>query len=131
MAALFGLLVFRQPPGLAVAPLRANFMPFQTILDYLGKSPSGGVALVNLAGNVLIFMPLGFFVPLVRRAAGWKTAVVVGALVSSGFEIAQAILRVGVYDIDDILLNAFGAVLGYWIFVGALKITAKPKAKPD
>ena len=113
-AVLMKLLIFRQG---AVGLGGANFVPLKTILNYLNDAPSPGVALFNLAGNVMIFVPLGFLIPVLRRSAKWKTVLVAAFFISLAFETIQGIFRVGVFDVDDILLNVVGAFFGYLVFI--------------
>ena len=112
--------------------VRANYIltPFRTIgnfWDVLSRSEyylqkwgqevyqqQAQFAVVNLVGNVAMFIPLGAFLPAlwwkVRRA--WKTiplAVLIIALV----EALQLITLRGKCDVDDLLLNMVGVSLGY------------------
>ncbi len=122
-AVLMKLLVFRQ--GAAGLGGGGNFVPFKTILDYLNDTPSPGVALFNLAGNIIIFVPLGFLIPALHRSAKWKTVLAAAFAVSLAFETIQGVFKVGVFDVDDILLNVLGALLGYFVWVGILMIVGK------
>lgn len=68
----------------------------------------------NLGGNVLCFMPFGFFVPWM-----WKNmdrpwlAVLLSLYLSLLIELTQLFLRVGSFDVDDLLLNSIGGLAGY------------------
>lgn len=71
----------------------------------------------NLAGNVVLFIPLGFFPPLLwdRCRRLWKT----GALAAATMvivEFTQVLTLRGQCDIDDVILNTLGAAIGYGIF---------------
>lgn len=108
-----------------------NLVPFRTIARYirlLGWTENRYLrihALVNLAGNVVLFLPMGCFLPALfsRLRKLWKTllwtALAVGAV-----EGMQLFLTVGSCDIDDLILNTAGAALGYlawWLFRGRMK----------
>ncbi len=70
-----------------------------------------GSATLNLVGNVLMFVPVGALVAWLSRRARVLTAASVGLLLSVAIEATQLGLgRVG--DIDDVLLNSAGALLG-------------------
>jgi Glycopeptide antibiotics resistance protein len=125
LAILLRLLTFRDS-SLFFAAVHGNFVPFKTILNYLSDSPTLGIAIRNLVGNIIIFVPLGFFVPLLRRSSKWKTVLIVGLIISSIIEVVQGIFRVGIFDVDDILLNTFGAIFGYGTFV-YIKLMIKRK----
>lgn len=91
----------------------ANFMPFRTIkmyIDYAYKLNS----VENLAGNILVFMPLGFLLPLtsadLRRFSDVLIHVFTFVL---GIEVFQLFSAFGAFDVDDIILNCLGASFGY------------------
>jgi len=68
----------------------------------------------NLGGNVLCFMPFGFFVPwLWKHLDRWYLAGLLSLYLSLVIEVTQLLLRVGSFDVDDLLLNTVGGVLGY------------------
>jgi glycopeptide antibiotics resistance protein len=72
----------------------------------------------NILGNILLFIPLGFLLPMISsRFDSVKRAMLVGFLLSVGIESIQFLSRfVHVHrsvDIDDVLLNTLGASIGY------------------
>lgn len=70
--------------------------------------------LLNVFGNVIAFMPCGFFLPIVsRRSRKWYNTVLLAFLFSLSVETLQLVLRVGSFDVDDLLLNTLGGGLGY------------------
>lgn len=70
-----------------------------------------------LLGNIGIFMPIGFFSSLLWRKPSWWRAVLLGFICSTGIEFVQ--LFVGRRtDIDDVLLNTLGSLLGFILFWG-------------
>ncbi len=72
---------------------------------------------LNTFGNVLAFMPLGFFLPYVTgRDFSLLQMILAGALCSYTVELIQLMTRTGSFDVDDILLNTVGAVLGWGMF---------------
>ena len=73
--------------------------------------------LINIFGNVLAFMPFGFFLPIVRgKKCGVLTILVQGLLFSLAIETVQLVTRLGSFDVDDILLNTAGTLAGYICF---------------
>ena len=108
-------------PNLNLTPFRTLRL-FLRLLDdhrpYLVRA-----ALVNLLGNVVMFVPLGLFLPLIfiRLRKLWRTMLVASLLITA-VEITQLFTLVGCCDIDDLILNLLGAALGY----GLYKLTAKP-----
>ncbi len=71
----------------------------------------------NLFGNILIFMPFGFFISMASRTRGFFKTLFYSLCLSLCVEILQLATRVGSFDVDDILLNTVGGVLGYLVFV--------------
>ena len=71
----------------------------------------------NLAGNILIFVPYGFFVSVASRERGFFKTLFFSMGLSLCVEIIQLFTRVGSFDVDDILLNTIGGVLGYIVFL--------------
>ena len=100
-----------------------NLVPFDTVKLYLHvleePSLSGLIphAVVNLAGNIVMFIPMGILLPAVfpKLNRFWKT-VAVTALVIALVELAQLVMLVGSCDVDDLLLNVMGSAIGYGIF---------------
>ena len=74
--------------------------------------------IVNICGNVLAFMPFGFLLPLLNRAyRKFYIKAVLSILFSLIVETVQLLLKVGVFDVDDILMNSLGGILGYIVFM--------------
>ena len=88
--------------------------------------------LLNVFGNVIAFMPCGFFLPIVsRRSRKWYNTVLLGFLLSLSVETLQLVLRVGSFDVDDLLLNTLGGGLGYLVnrMIQKVRIRRKKVAK--
>lgn len=91
----------------------ANFVPFHTIkmyIDYAYKLNS----VENLAGNILVFVPLGFLLPMLSDECRQFYAVMLNSFAFVvGIEVFQLFSAFGAFDVDDILLNCLGAAIGY------------------
>ena len=73
--------------------------------------------ITNLAGNVFAFSPFGFLLPVMTEKKRGFIKVVAGTfLFSFIIEICQYIFKVGVFDVDDLLLNTVGGLIGYIIY---------------
>lgn len=96
--------------------LHANFRPFATILRYIlfflrrRDTESLFLALLNLGGNFTLFFPMGFFFPVLFPFVQKRFAVIFSAVLLA--EVLQGILRIGVPDIDDLIINMAGAWIG-------------------
>lgn len=79
---------------------------------------------INVFGNILIFIPFGLFIASYLKSKKVFSVFFVSLITSSFVEIVQ--LRVGrSFDIDDILLNVIGSILGYLLYVGLKSIKQK------
>ena len=105
---------------------RYNLILFKEIKRFIVwsmESPIGFRSmLLNVLGNIVCFVPLGFLVPSVINFKNKFLAVVIVAFSSVLMvEVIQLVTKIGSFDVDDILLNVSGAMLGYGIYVIAKK----------
>lgn len=98
---------------------RYNLELFREIKRFIiYREQLGGFAVfANLAGNILIFVPYGFFISVASRERGFFKTLFFSMGLSLCVEIIQLFTRVGSFDVDDILLNTIGGVFGYIIFL--------------
>ena len=86
--------------------------------------------LLNVAGNVVGFMPCGFFLPIVsRRGRRWYNMILICFGLSLCVEVTQLISRVGSFDVDDMLLNTVGGILGYLFYQMVQRIRIRRRKK--
>ena len=108
--------------------MKANLIPFRTMRLFFRllshhRPRLVRAAVINLAGNVVMFIPLGIFLPLVfRKLRKWWRTLLCVALIITAVETAQLLTLVGSCDIDDLILNLAGAACGYALF----KLMKKP-----
>lgn len=95
----------------------ANFVPFKTILPYLLGYKGWIIAGINLAGNILPLIPIGFLLPLISKRMTWKKALLLSFVTALAIETMQVLLDVGIFDIDDVILNVLGVMIGFWAFI--------------
>ena len=123
LALMVWLLFFRDgyDPSIPYSQqLKFNLTPFATIgryLDHLSWKNRPDLwrgATVNLVGNVLMFIPLGWLVPRVfpQLRKFWK-ALALLTLAIVAVELIQLVALVGTCDVDDLILNVAGICLGY------------------
>lgn len=92
----------------------SNFMPFKSIYGFLFESKNIRISIVNVLGNILAFMPFGFILPVINDKPNKLKFIILSSLtLSLIFEVIQLLTSLGEFDIDDLLLNILGAVLGY------------------
>ncbi|MEO3948057.1 VanZ family protein [Gorillibacterium sp. CAU 1737] len=74
-------------------------------------------------GNLVLFVPLGILFPLLWRTDGKRT-VLIGAVISVSFEVLQYAFAWGSSDIDDVLYNTLGTLIGWLVFrFGAARLS--------
>ena len=98
---------------------RYNLVLFKEIMRFIEYREELGVFAVfaNLFGNILIFVPYGFFISMASTSRGFFQTLFYSFALSLGVEIFQLFARVGSFDVDDLLLNTLGGVLGYILFL--------------
>lgn len=86
--------------------------------------------MLNLAGNVVGFMPFGFFLPVVsRRGRYFVNACLLGFFLSLCIETTQLVFKVGSFDVDDLLLNTIGGILGFITYKLVQKVRIRRKLR--
>lgn len=99
-----------------------NFVPFKTIIPYLKGEPTIRIAAENILGNIFAFSPLGFLLPLLfKKFYRLKSIFLTSFAISLFIEIIQLVFYLGSTDIDDLILNTLGSLLGF----GALCLLKK------
>lgn len=94
----------------------ANFVPFKTIKMYIHYAYKLN-SFENLVGNVAVFMPFGYLLPMVSSSKKTGFLVLCYAFFFSLFiELFQLFSAFGAFDVDDLILNSAGALLGYLIY---------------
>jgi glycopeptide antibiotics resistance protein len=91
-----------------------NLVPFASTSRIAASSVDALVAVRILLGNVLLFVPVGFFVALYRRSSHpLRSALVASLGLSLVVEVTQAALPLGrVANVDDVILNVAGGLIG-------------------
>lgn len=96
----------------------SNFILFETIRLYLSKlgGPMHTVALYNLVGNIVLFVPFGFYIPSIFRQlqSFWKICLVALAI-PLFIETTQYFIGRSI-DVDDVILNTLAILIGYCLF---------------
>ena len=99
-------ILFRESSG----ELRYYVFPFWSydVLNYK--------IIAQLILNVLLFIPLGFLFGVTMKEVRWTQPIIAGCLLSVIIEITQLSTHRGVCNIDDVIHNTIGCVLGYCAF---------------
>lgn len=103
-------------------PPRINLLPFVYLFDY----PTMREALINVIGNTLMFLPLGIVWPSVFKELDTHGKVIAAGI---GTSVLIEILQLPFYsrcsDIDDLILNSLGYLMGYGIYLLVKKCRKK------
>ena len=97
-------------PGQVV---HGNLIPFHTLATYLDNLGSW-FWIRNALGNLGLLLPIGLLGPIAIPALDrWWRVALLALLVSTAIELTQLLVPDRSADIDDVLVNVFGALLGY------------------
>jgi glycopeptide antibiotics resistance protein len=119
------------PSPASVGIAHANLHPGRSLRQYFDRYTVAG-ALRQVGGNLLLGVPFGVLLPvLAPKARGLLRVLITTALVMVLVELAQgAIVEGRAFDIDDVIMNTTGALLG-WLLVGRLmgKAVHRPRLR--
>lgn len=119
------VLTLSPEPGWLYHGLQGDWSPFFR-LAWMGERvslrPFSDLdSLHNLLGNILMFVPFGLLAGVLRQGMRWKHALLLGLGITGFIECWQ--LLVGRYsDIDDVILNTVGVLLGWMLWRGLARI---------
>ncbi len=107
-----------------------NLIPFYTIAEFLSGTGSVSTALNNILGNVIVFVPYGLYVQVIRKDKRFGLSFLQMAITSVMIEIIQFIFNLGAADIDDVILNCLGGLIGIALYKLLIKmVKEEDKAK--
>ena len=125
-AFLVKIMIFKDVPLIRIGSLMVNFggaqtgppnlVPFRTILAYLLGEKGLMIGGINLVGNIVLLLPVGLLFAILYCDATWKKMLILAAAAGFAIEGMQVVLQVGIFDIDDVILNGLGVMVGYWVF---------------
>lgn len=113
------LLFFDPKYGRVIGEKNYNLVPFKTIKNYIiyRKYVTNEIFNNNIYGNIIAFVPMGFFVSVIfSNLRGIIKIIFTTFIASSIVEIIQYKFSVGNFDVDDIILNTIGGLIGYIIY---------------
>lgn len=114
---LFYVVTYQDPVSNSISSY--NLVPFKEMFRY-----DFGTVLFykNIVGNLLIFVPFGLFVSYYLKTSRLSIIFILSLISSLTIEFAQRLIIGRVFDVDDIILNVFGAIIGYFAYVIILAI---------
>ncbi len=103
--------VFFRPTGKVAT---YDYKPFWSYQAYFeGREPN---ALVENFANVLVFVPVGLLLGFTIKKTSYVRVAIIGACISIGIELLQLIFKKGFSELDDVMHNTLGCMLGYSLF---------------
>lgn len=96
-----------------------NLTPFTEIFRYRFGSR---LFYKNIVGNIILFIPYGFFASYYLKLKKPFRMIVIALIASFSIEITQFMIG-RIFDVDDIILNVFGGLLGFAIYYGLVKLS--------
>ncbi len=107
------LLYFSPFCGRAVPHRSLQPVPFKTIREQMTIPHGADAFLGNMAGNVIVLLPVGFFLALLGWKARLLRAILFFFVLAFLVELFQYLFWVGCMDVDDIWMNGAGGLLGF------------------
>ncbi len=107
-----------------------NLTPLKEIKRFMryiwDNDALGRVARLNIFGNIIAFIPFGIYLPYTSESKlGFISTFLYTFSLSLTIELVQLITKVGSCDVDDIILNALGGVIGYILWYIYTKLRKK------
>ena len=96
----------------------ADLRLFWSFRDLLAGKPTGKTDVIQNINNILFFVPFGLLLPLKK----WWKVLLTALCFSAAIEAAQYVFALGLCELDDVISNTFGAMIGYWIWIGLKKV---------
>ena len=118
LLALFWILLLKLGVRFSYMESRSvNLIPFSEPLILNGKADVGEIIL-----NVVVFIPLGIYTGVLFKRWSFGSKILFFALISLLFEGLQYVLRIGAFDITDIITNTSGGIIGLLLFIAIEKL---------
>ncbi len=92
-----------------------NLVPFKSISNLFINGSIYNI-IINFFGNLVIFMPLEYFVIELLNKRKFVLNLIISSLIIILIEIIQYLFKIGVFDIDDIILSLFGMMMFYFLY---------------
>ena len=118
---IYILMVFQIVTYQDVISYGNNFIPFKEVTRY---SFGSELFFKNVVGNILLFIPYGFFASYYLKLEKKRIAFLLVLVVSIAIECVQLVIG-RCFDVDDILLNIMGGMIGYYVYYFLDKFTNK------
>lgn len=110
-----------------------NLVPFEgTIAHYRELDPANHSQVYefysNIYGNIILFIPLSIILLWLFRVGNKFKVILIAFATSLSIELIQFTLKIGIADVDDLILNTFGAIIGVILYSIYLRINPAKSA---
>lgn len=122
---LAGNLFFSRASGIS----GVNLIPFHSITSYIDLAGDHSVRFVdvNIWGNILVFIPAGLYVMIFSKGRSLLKGLLAIVCLSVGVEVIQYLFSIGAADVDDVLLNSLGGLIGMLSYQLLHKVVKTPE----
>ncbi len=93
-----------------------RLIPMFSTVDFIKETIQWKTILLNVFGNIVMFIPFGFLGIVFEKLESFKRLIINFLSVIIMVEGLQYFSRLGVFDIDDVILNTIGMAIGFWIY---------------
>lgn len=105
-----------------------QLVPFRTITSSMDSFLRFGIedpASIAFIANIILFVPMSFLVPFVLRNPSFLKTMGISLGIIVSIEIIQYVTNLGATDIDDVILNMTGCLIGYMVYVVSVELYKK------
>ena len=93
-----------------------RFIPMFSTVGFVKQTILWKTIIINIFGNILIFVPFGFLGIVFPKLNQFWSLILDFLFAIIILESFQYFTRLGVFDIDDVILNTVGVAIGFWIY---------------
>lgn len=93
-----------------------RLLPMISTFSFVKETILWKTIIINVFGNIIMFTPFGFLGIVFPKLNGFKTLIINFLSAIIIIESLQYFTRLGVFDIDDIILNTIGVAIGFWVY---------------
>lgn len=97
-----------------------NLIPFNSVINLFKNGTAYGI-IINIFGNLLVFMPLEYFLIELFRVKKFSTNFILSFGIILLIELFQYVFKVGVLDIDDLIICVLGMILFFIVYSNVKK----------
>ena len=112
--------------------LNLNLVPFKSIESAIHSFDRYGfnsINVLNLAANLVLFVPMGFLLPLLISNPSFTRTIAISAMIIVGFEAIQFFAFLGVADVDDLIINLAGCTIGFLLYAMTRRLANLKKSR--